>query len=672
MPGLATRLVIAERVFDELGGVNHGVALDKAWFMFGALGPAIGDFVPVGNIAGAGGEPTSAPYLAFWQGVLNLAMGTTDDPGLIPTLAQLQSLLSNVESLINNEDFSGVKNLKSNGTLAKLTTLIQQLTDAISVFQDPVQLRTLGNSIGLGPLVNNPSFQEQPEYWTGREFLHWKETGSFAEALLNRALASPGPDPRFVSYSLGWRVAYATLVCGSGFVNSIVGSSYRTYWWRSRWIANFIDTWVWGFYNSGAKLRDNGYPDSDYGTWPSLCNAKLHNWIDVTGGALDGPTVASAVVQNFNVGTTPLFTTGATSGLISQPLPGDFVDFWMGAWNDAYPGSSTFGSAGLELQTGYLMTWLVLWFQTSGQVIGCLSTIPPQPPDDSCTGSSYATQQNASTPGQGTPSQLEPTPEHDPNTGETVCGVILAILGVVAVGFDPALGVAGIVGGIAAAIDGEHQLNWEQLKCQMYWVQMFMFNALWDLHKVCVLAALQQPFASDLDISTATTIAFGPEQLSYMSSAATCQGRSLNSMLQPWNADLFSTGPPLTATWTDYPSGAPVETPSTSTPPWEAVADPARNDPPQWPSFVVDDVGRNPSTVSILKAPASYNSGVTDPTGGIASFGPALQNAIAIIKAGSVSLPNWNLDGDRSLGWLTWQLQDYGPYTVPVPEEPES
>jgi len=511
-------------------------------------------------------------------------------------------------------------------------------------------------------------FQEPPAYWTGREWLHWKEPGTFADALLSRAQADS--DPRFISYALGWRVAYATLVCGSGFVNSIVGSSYRTYWWRFRWICNFVDAWVWGFYKSGASLGDNGNPTSDFGTWPSLCNASLHQWIDVTGGALDGPTVASAIVQNFNnSGSIPLFTDGATTGLMPQPLPADFVDFWMGAWNDTYPSSPLFGPKGLELQTGYLMTWLVLWFQTSGQVIGCLSTTPPQPPDSSCDGSSYSKQQTASTPGQGTPSQLEPTPEHDPNTGETVCGVILAILGAVATYFVPPLGAAGLGGGIALAVNGEEQLNWEQLKCQIYWVQMFMFNGLWDLHKVAVLAGLQQPYASDLAISTATTIAFGHYQVSYMSSAATCQGRSLSSMLQPWNGNLFSIGPSLTATWTDYPTGAPVETPQTSTPPWSVDN---RVQRVQWPSVIVDDIVRNPSTASILAAPALYDSGIAPSPAAPASFGPALQSAIAIINAGSPKLPNWNLDGDRSLGWLTWQIVNYGPYGVPLPTKQES
>ncbi|MHB8268780.1 hypothetical protein [Bradyrhizobium sp.] len=669
MPGIATRLTVAEKVFDALGGVSNGVALDKAWFMFGAVGPAIGDFVPIGNIPGTGGQTTASPYLSFWQQVLVLAMGTTAAPGLIPTLQQLQSLLTNLQSLIDNQDFNGLEDLKNSGALTNLPTLVQQLTTSIGVFQDPAQLQALGNLIGLGPQVNSTAFQALPTSWTGREWLHWKKPGVFADKLLSHATAAN--DARFVSYALGWRVAYATLVCGSGFVNSIVGSNYRTYWWRNRWISNFVDAWVWGFYKSGASLGDDGNPTTSPTEWGySLCNAQLHQAIDVTGGALDGPTAASAVVQNVNSGT-PLFTGGASGGLLAPPLPTDFADFWMSAWNDAYNSSTVFKPE--ALQTGYLMMWLMLWFQTSGQVIGCLSTTAPQPPDASCDSSTYATQQAASTPGQGSPTDLEPTPEHDPRTGETVCGVILAILGVVATYFVPPLGAAAVAGGVALAVDGEEQLNWQQLQCQMFWIQTFMFNALWDLHKVAVLAGLQHPFASDLDISSATTISFGPTQLSYLSSAATCQGRALRAMLQPWNANLFSVGPTLTATWTDYPTGAPVETKVPNTPAWEVLTYQNKPYQVQWPSAIVDDAVRNPQNISITDGPVGFDSGFPPASSDVpASFGPALQSALSILNAPATQLPDWNLDDDRSLGWLSWQFQNYGPYSVPVKTEIES
>ena len=659
MPGLATRLIVADQVLAQLEAQN--VAVDRPWFMFGALGPAIGDFVS------AGGQAAPTPYLALWQQVLNLAVGTSNT-GLIPTLQQLQTLLSNVESLVNSEDFEGLRALQSSGALNTITTLITQLTNAINLFRSPGQLDSLGSLIGTGPLINNRGNQFPPVTWTGREWLHWKRPGDFASRLLSDAQASG--NSRFISYALGWQVAYATLVCGSDFVNSLVGSCYRSYWWRFRWISNFVDAWLWGFYNSHATLGEDGNPvfpgvplgETNYASWPSLCNASLHEWIDVTGGALEGITAANAVVKNFNNNSVPLFTSGGTTGLLSQPLPEDFVDFWMKAWNNTYSSSPLFTPAGL--QTGYLMTWLVLWFQTSGQVIGCLPSTSPAPPSASCDGSEYSLQKTAATPGQGSPFQLEPTPERDPDTATSVCGWITAILWAIFGGINPVAAFGSIDGGVKDVIWGQSQLNWGLLQCQMYWINVFMYNALSDLHKVAVLAGLQHPYASDLDISSSTSLAFGPWALSYLSSASTCRSsRPLRSMLQPWDGRLFpSLTPPLTATWTDYPKNGAPETPPTSTPPWE----PGRRF--QWPSAIVNDAERNPGNpASILNAPAAYNSGIP---GTPASFGPAVPSALAIINAGSPVLPNWNLDGDRSLGWLTWQF--VGPYSVPVKTKAES
>jgi hypothetical protein len=319
-----------------------------------------------------------------------------------------------------------------------------------------------------------------------------------------------------------------------------------------------------------------------------------------------------------------------------------------------------FTTAGV--QVGFLMAWMVLWFQTSGQVIGCLpSTLPPPPA--SC--GANPTPPPETVPGTGSPSQLEPTPVHDPNKGAEVCGTILAILGAVGLFFGGGPAAVGVlIGGIEDAMNGEEQLNWGQLACQMYWVNMFMYNGLSDLHKVAVLAGLQHPYASDLDISGPTSIAFGPEHVSYMSSDATCKSRALRSMLQPWNGNLFVAATPpgtVTATWTDYPANAPVETPPPGTPAWELTAPPGV----EWPSAFIDDISRNPGTASILDQPASYDSGFPAGSAALASrsaasFGPAVQAALAIINAGAPALPNWNLDGDRSLGWLTWQLT--GPY----------
>ncbi len=84
-----------------------------------------------------------------------------------------------------------------------------------------------------------------------------------------------------------------------------------------------------------------------------------------------------------------------------------------------------------------------------------------------------------------------------------------------------------------------------------------------------------------------------------------------------------------------------------------------------WPSAFVDDSTTNPPVASITAAPPSYDAGTS-------SFGPAFQAAVGIIQQEPASLPNWNLDGDRGLGWLTWQLTAKYPKTnTPVQTEEE-
>jgi hypothetical protein len=259
----------------------------------------------------------------------------------------------------------------------------------------------------------------------------------------------------------------------------------------------------------------------------------------------------------------------------------------------------------------------------------------------------------------GTVTVPSPTPEHDPDVGETVCGVILALGGLVSLFFGGgAAGVAAIAAGIDLAVNGEEQLNWECLQCQAYWMSQFTWNGLAALHKLTVLGGFQPPYASDLAISAEQSIAFGSNSLSYQSGEATCRSRVLRSMLVPWDGSLIDLAtPPPSVSWTNYPTGVAAELPIAPTPVWERAG--------LWPSAFVDDQSVNPITASITDAPSAYNSGIDG------SFGPAVQNAVALIRKPPASLPNWNLDSDRSRGWLTWQLT--APYsTTDVQTEQES
>jgi hypothetical protein len=655
MPGLATRLLIAELVLKELRREDPALfdvinnPDNQKWYMLGALGPAIGDCIPHQS-GGLGAKSPRSPYFSIWQQVFQIAVGNSQLnpplPGLVPTLQTLLGIMNKLATLVNNHDFSGTKALRDSGELDKVNQASKDLGTILNFFSQTDNLAPIASLIcpGSQPAIDNPTRLVPPSQWTGRDWLHWKRPGAFATALRDSAVswaaAHPG-DNRFVAYAAGWQVAYAALVCGSGFMNSIAGSCYRTLWWRHRWLQLFVDTWSWGYYGAGASYGDDGNPNPPYEKWPALCAAGLHNLIDLTNG-LDPQTVAETVV---------------TDGTLPGPLPDDFVTFWLDSWSTAYSNPSTPLFTADRLQAGFLMTWLVLWFQTSGDVVGCNPAPSPTPPSscgDNPTPPDWIdpTQTNPATcKPDGTGCQpfapQEPTPEHDPTVGEIICGAILAVAGVVSLFFGGGIiGVGAIAGGVGLMVDGEEQLNWDQLNCQIYWLNVYIYNGLSALHKLTVLAGIQQPYPADLAQMSESLKFGGVIPIDFSTTAEMCKSQGLQNMLVTWQCGLLD--------WRLMPTGVAPETPVSDVWNW----------PGWWPSAFIDDVEQNPGGADITVAPATYNTGVSD------TFGPSVQAALRLIQDPAASLPDWNLDGDRGIGWLTWELQ--APYAQPLQTQAET
>ena len=680
MVGLVSRLLIAKQIWDTLVPNRglHGISdADRAWFMFGALGPAIGDFIPSGAPpagAPAGATGPRSPYYSVWQNAFELAVGNPAKklPDLVSTITTLQQGIDQLATIVANHDFGAARAFQQS-SLPGIQTASNDLNTIISNFAGGAQLSTIGGLVGAGsrPAIDNTLVVVSPDQWTGREWLHWKQPGDFTVELLRQARATG--DSNLIAYALGWQVCYATLVCGSGFMNSVAGTCYRTYWWRARWIANIVDAWNWGYYQyTGAEpitFNQADEPSVPYDQWPSLCAAMLHTWVDITGGAIDPTKAAQAVVED-----------DAIKNPLPTPLPREFTDFWMRAFNATYSGAAGSPFTAEGLQAGYLLNWLVLWFQTSGAVVGC----NPEPP----LGLVPCPQPTWATPGvnpqTGLPySPAQPSPSWDPNVGESVCGFLAALLGVIlTLCGGAAEGVGLIAGGVTAGVNGLEQLNWDQLACSLFWLKWYAYNQLFNLHVLSAVGGFQHPYPSELaDFGYSTIVglpALEADALWYYAGATyTCKSRAIDSMLMPWQptggADWIFY-PPLTGTTFYPPGGAPTpatvpyfnpENPAETVWPYGAGVPGELYTEGWWPSAFVDDNVTNPPLTSIITPPTSYNAGTT-------SFGPAYQAALVLLEENPGMLPNWNLDGDRGLGWLTWQLTaPYPKASNPVQTEEE-
>jgi hypothetical protein len=225
--GLPTRLKVADLLFANLG-IDDA---DRPWFMLGALGPAIGEFIPNQSPSPPeAGQPARTAYYQIWQQLFQLAVGNpkvivpnsdptqpgTPLPGVVPTLATIKQMLATLSQLVSTRDFSGVQALQGSPQLTAFNEASAALGVILRYFQIPSTLQDIGKLLGsmsepkidwsMTPVVLPTTL------WTGREWLHGKQTGEFAAHLFNSA----GDDPRFVAYAKGWSATYALLMSSSG------------------------------------------------------------------------------------------------------------------------------------------------------------------------------------------------------------------------------------------------------------------------------------------------------------------------------------------------------------------------------------------------------------------------------------------------------------------------
>ena len=119
--------------------------------------------------------------------------------------------------------------------------------------------------------------------WNWLDYTHHRWTGEFNKRLIK--LAHSSNDPSLRAYSYGWLSHVTADVVGHAYVNTAVGGPFRSHWQRHFIQEKFMDTWVWGFYNTpGVTMPASASPGEipfDYAQWTNINGSSLHERIDL-------------------------------------------------------------------------------------------------------------------------------------------------------------------------------------------------------------------------------------------------------------------------------------------------------------------------------------------------------------------------------------------------------
>src|SRR5262249_32922286 len=138
----------------------------------------------------------------------------------------------------------------------------------------------------------------------------------------------------------------------------------------------------------------------------------------------------------------------------------------------------------------------------SGDVLGCAPTQPVEPPDGCGKDPSEL---DPFKPGPGGAPTPPPTMDTDlEDSTAKVCGILLAIFGGIALLFGAAVQGAGAIAGAVALLSCSSVVEWQKLRCELFWYRMYMYNGVKGLHKLLSLAGFDYPYAAALALPTDT------------------------------------------------------------------------------------------------------------------------------------------------------------------------
>jgi len=552
-----------------------------------------------------------------------------------PVIANITDFLNQMDIVAQNEDADALKNMKQTTediqsqavTLKNLGPVIQDLRDAI------------GQIVALPPWIQQAKAPSSPQGNRLYEFVRWHHTGDFARNLIDAA-----DNDQQKAYALGYLVHVAASVTGEPFVNNIVGGPYRTHWWRNRLVRNFIDAWTFGFYESNAQPMKGDTPNPPYDQWKPLCSANLQDRINV--GDLAGASKPDALPDAVNA------VASGDLGNLPASFPKDLAEMIQKAVDASYP--AALRPKGFDLDTysqAFVGAYAVLWFMTSGAGPMCRNTIGTPP--SSCS----------SPPNWVISGGAPPSPQQSgPSTAGTVTAILLAILALILfLTQNYAAGVGAVLGAIKAAMSGD-SVDWDQLRCNLFWLRKELVDAENAIRDGLVWSGLAYPPPESLGNVDAQNQTHPVVDKTPANGIPLCRSQVTDIYpRQMDNSVPAPTGLP-DLNFASYPKSRPVEEPSTKD--FHVPNHPSPTGLPSYhyPDFVVNGAGLQNGGIMTDGAYPSRNQ----------FFGDAVSNALDIFKQGPKGLPNYNLDADRGYGWKTWNPQlGTKPMNPPVQDKQE-
>ncbi|HEU5192599.1 MAG TPA: hypothetical protein VFX14_23210 [Methylomirabilota bacterium] len=656
MPGIPTLFRALELTLDELDKQNmHHISdvmrANPGYAHLGVIGASIGDFLPADPPA-PGAEPLTN-YTRIWKNIFQLLADLEGRKGFISTLTGVRDSLNKLATIATDEDAEALVDLQDSGEADQMKATADNLKVLVQELIFKAKLIAGWIAKDLRPVVNTAAATDPipaTAKWQARDVLHWRKTGAFVRNLLDKANATG--DARLRAYAFGYLVGYTCMVCGSPFINSIVGGPFRTQWWRQRFIRVHIDAWVYGYYEQTPRptMGPADVPSPPYDWWPTLCDANLQRKLNL------GPTDAMDPIAALNL--------VVTAQPFPAVVPDDFAQRWFEVVQATFGAAMPEGLSAASLNGAYCMTWLMLWFQTSGVVLGVLGCRPkePQPPGNCGKDKSELDPFKADEFGNPT----GPPPANiDEDVDETAltCAIIFGILG----GLIP-MSPSGTITTIITDEIKTGSVDWDNVRCKIYWNREYLHNAMAGFQRLVALTGFAYPdpkvFAEDA------------QALALLGSNKPLE--SARNLVKSRLRSPFPSRPWITLKPDEDPTASLVllkifdefeKDPDATKPGFETPGTTAYH-AEAFPSFFLDDPG-NPLGISPVKrgGPGLFAGHGAEDTP--ARFGSVVANAIDLFRDIDTRFPNWNLDADRGLAWLTWKFKTgYDPGAVDV--EPEA